>query len=168
VTPEQNWAGPVQDAIREWDVQQGHAPRAAALHPVTFFRPPSRPNGGGTVYVQPSGSGNPYARIDEDTSLPRPVVDVELPALENVEGRSAPGLLTQGSDGPVRTEPAVVAATDKGHVVAWDPPAGLTAARRWTCTRCGNAVLDYQGDVYGGALQITCDESIARWEAMGR
>lgn len=48
---------------------------------VDFFRPPKRPNGG-TVYVRPSESGNPYARVDEDTSLPRPVVDVQLPAFE--------------------------------------------------------------------------------------
>jgi hypothetical protein len=180
MTPEQNWDGPVQDAIREHDRALGHfqgverqqevewfkrfptgGTSYGRVTPVEYFR--RAPNGGGTVYVQPSGSGNPYARIDEDPSLPRPVVDVELPALENVQGRSAPGLLTQGSDGPVRAEPAVAAATDKGHVVEWDPD-----AQRGTCTRCGNAVLDYQGHVYGGALQITCDESIARWEAMGR
>ena len=45
---------------------------------VEFFRPPKRPTGG-TVYVRPRDSGNPYARVDEDTELPRPVVDVQLP-----------------------------------------------------------------------------------------
>lgn len=88
--------------------------------------------------------------------------------VKDVEGRFAPNLLAQGSDGPERVEPAVAEAAEKGHTVEWDPPPGLNAARRWTCTRCGNAVLDYRGNVYGGALQITCDESIARWEAMGR
>jgi hypothetical protein len=51
-------------------------------HEVTFFQPPQRPNGGGTVFARPSDSGNPYARIDEDPSLPRPVVVVELPEYE--------------------------------------------------------------------------------------
>lgn len=42
------------------------------------YLPPEFPNGG-TVYVDPPKSGNPYARIDEDTELLRPVVVVELP-----------------------------------------------------------------------------------------
>lgn len=113
------------------------------IREVTFFHPPKRPNGG-TVNARPVGSGNPYANFEEQEV---PVVVVGLPEYE---------------------EPAVAAATEKGHTIEWDPPAALTAARRWTCRRCGNAVLDYQGNVYGGALQITCDESIARWEAMGR
>lgn len=50
-------------------------------HEVTFFHPPQRPNGG-TVNQRPGDSGNPYARIDEDPSLPRPVVVVELPEYE--------------------------------------------------------------------------------------
>lgn len=83
---------------------------------------------------------------------------------EEVEGRSAPHLLAQGSDGPVRVEPAVAAATEKGHTVEWDAPAGMTAARRWTCTRCGDAVLDYCGNVYGGAVDRSCDESMEFWK----
>lgn len=55
---------------------------SASVQRVDFFRPPKRPNGG-TVYVRPSESGNPYARVDEDTSIPRPVVDVQLPPAED-------------------------------------------------------------------------------------
>lgn len=50
------------------------------VKPVDFFRP-SCPTGG-TVYVRPSDSGNPYARIDEDPEAARPVVVVELPPFE--------------------------------------------------------------------------------------
>lgn len=50
-------------------------------HQITFFHPPNRPTGG-TVFVRPSDSGNPYARIDEDPDLPRPVVVVNLPDFE--------------------------------------------------------------------------------------
>lgn len=45
---------------------------------VDFFRPPQRPNGG-TVYVRPDDSGNPYAHVDEPEFVP--VVDVQLPPL---------------------------------------------------------------------------------------
>ena len=50
------------------------------MNEVEWFR--RFPTGGGTVYVRPSDSGNPYARIDEDPELPRPVVVVELPPYE--------------------------------------------------------------------------------------
>lgn len=86
--------------------------------------------------------------------------------MKDVEGRSAPDLLAQGSDGPECVEPAVAAATEKGHTVEWDPPWGMTAARRWTCTRCHDAVLDYAGNVYGSAATRTCDEAYATWKAM--
>ncbi len=55
MTPEQNWDGPIQDAIRRHDEQLGHLPKAPAagpVSPVLFFAPPSRPNGG-TVYARP-------------------------------------------------------------------------------------------------------------------
>jgi len=73
---------------------------------------------------------------------------------ENFQGAATP----QASG-----EPATAKATANGHTVEWDPPASLTAARRWTCTRCGDAVLDYNGNVYGGAVDRTCDESVAFW-----
>ena len=55
-------------------------------------------------------------------------------------------------------EPAVAKAQELGHTVEWDPPAALTRARRWTCTCCGATVLDYCGNVYGSAVEMTCQE----------
>jgi adenine-specific DNA methylase len=52
-----------------------------------------------------------------------------------------------------------------GHAVERDPPAALTRAERWTCPRCGDAVLRYDEHIYGGATERTCDESIAFWRA---
>lgn len=49
------------------------------VHPVGFFDPPSRPNGG-TVYVDPARSGNPYARITEEAA--QPIATVDLPDFE--------------------------------------------------------------------------------------
>lgn len=43
MTPEQQWDGPIQDAIREWDAQQGHSPEApAAGRTALLVRPVSR------------------------------------------------------------------------------------------------------------------------------
>lgn len=58
---------------------------------------------------------------------------------------------------------AVVAAVRPGHNLEADPPAALTAVRRWTCTRCGDAVLLNGGHTYGGATERTCEESQAFW-----
>lgn len=44
---------------------------------IGFFQPPQRPTGG-TVYVRPSDSGNPYANAEETQE----VVVVELPEYE--------------------------------------------------------------------------------------
>lgn len=60
-------------------------------------------------------------------------------------------------------EPAVAKAIENGHTVEWDAPGAVTAVRRWTCKRCGDAVLDNCGHLYGGAIERTCDESIAFW-----
>lgn len=60
-------------------------------------------------------------------------------------------------------ERAVVLATERGHKVEHDPPAGMTAARRWTCVTCGDAVIDYLGNIYGGAIDRTCEESQLFW-----
>jgi hypothetical protein len=59
------------------------------------------------------------------------------------------------------TDPAVTKATELGHTVEWDPPAALSAARRWTCTACGSAVIDYNGNIYGSATEITCEALVA-------
>lgn len=118
------------------------------VHRVGFFHPPFNPNGGGTVYVRP----------DE------PAEDVPSPAADSsLEGRSAPGLLTQASEPEKVVEPAVAKAVENGHTVEWDAPAGISAVRRWTCTRCGDAVLDNRGHLYGGAFDRTCDESMEFW-----
>jgi len=42
------------------------------------------------------------------------------------------------------------------HDLEWDPPAVMTAVRRWTCTRCGDAVLVNGDNVYGSATRETC------------
>lgn len=42
------------------------------------------------------------------------------------------------------------------HQLEWDPPAVLTAVDRWTCTGCGEAVLNNRGHVYGGATTTSC------------
>lgn len=65
-----------------------------------------------------------------------------------------------------RTEPAK-RATAKGHDVEHDPPFGLTSADRWTCRVCGDAVLIYGHNIYGGALDRTCEESVANWKSLG-
>lgn len=55
-------------------------------------------------------------------------------------------------------------ATALGHDMEWDPPAAVTATSRWTCKTCGSAVLDYRGNVYGSAIEKTCDEAKAALE----
>lgn len=46
------------------------------------------------------------------------------------------------------------------HALEWDPPAALTAALRWTCTRCYATLIDYHGNVYGDAISDPCP---GRW-----
>lgn len=55
------------------------------------------------------------------------------------------------------------AAIINGHDLAWDPPAAMTAARRWTCRRrdCGAAAIRYEANEYGTACEQTCDEVAA-------
>ena len=47
-------------------------------------------------------------------------------------------------------------ATARGHVVENDPPAAMTAVRRWTCILCGDAVLEREGVIYGAATTRNC------------
>jgi len=63
--------------------------------------------------------------------------------------------MSQAQGTEAKPEPVVVAEA-LGHAVEWDPPAALTEARRWTCSRCGDAVLDYRGNIYGGAANRSC------------
>ena len=65
------------------------------------------------------------------------------------------------------SEVAIERARAQGHAVESDPPAGMTAARRWTCTVCGNAVLVYGSNIYGSAVDQTCEESVASWKRLG-
>lgn len=53
---------------------------------------------------------------------------------------------------------AVRRAESRGHHVTFDPPAGMTGTLRWTCTEteCGRAVLDYNGNIYGSAIEDDC------------
>lgn len=60
-------------------------------------------------------------------------------------------------------EPAVTKAAELGHTVEWDPPAALTAVRRWTCIQCGGTALDNRGHIYGDATEKTCEEVKAYW-----
>lgn len=48
-------------------------------------------------------------------------------------------------------------ATARGHTVEYDQPAINTRAERWTCTRCGLAVLRFCGNIYGSATEQDCE-----------
>lgn len=57
----------------------------------------------------------------------------------------------------------IAAKVRAGHTLENDPPHGLSSVARWTCTTCGDAVLDSGRVMYGGAVERTCDESVAFW-----
>lgn len=59
--------------------------------------------------------------------------------------------------------PLVAEKTKSCHDLEWDPPHALSSARRWTCTNCGDAVLEYKGVVYGEATERTYEEAEAFW-----
>jgi hypothetical protein len=63
---------------------------------------------------------------------------------------------------PVR----VAAKVRDGHTFENDPTHALSSVSRWTCTTCGDAVLDSGSVVYGGATERTCDESAAFWGSL--
>lgn len=48
-----------------------------------------------------------------------------------------------------------------GHDLFLDPPAALTRVERWTCSRCGRAVLRNGSHVYGSATTEPCDSNTA-------
>jgi hypothetical protein len=56
-----------------------------------------------------------------------------------------------------RTEP-VKRAESLGHTVEWDPPGGLSSAGRWTCKGCGAAVIIYDHNIYGSAVERRCTQ----------
>lgn len=49
----------------------------------------------------------------------------------------------------------VTRANARGHEVENDGPT-LGGASRWTCRRCGRAVLRYANNVYGSAVDEDC------------
>lgn len=61
----------------------------------------------------------------------------------------------------------VTVAVKPGHTLEWDPPAALTAVRRWTCWGCGDAVLLNGNHAYGGATERNHEESIEFWRPPG-
>lgn len=59
---------------------------------------------------------------------------------------------------------AIDRAKVRGHAVEYDGPT-VGGADRWTCTRCGRAVLWASGPMYGSALIYECmtlDETRAK------
>ncbi|TXS35263.1 hypothetical protein [Streptomyces sp. t39] len=47
-------------------------------------------------------------------------------------------------------------ALGKGHDFEDDAPHALSSVERWTCKRCGAAVLRSRGYVYGSATEDHC------------
>lgn len=52
---------------------------------------------------------------------------------------------------------AVEKAKGLGHTMISDPPHELSRAWRWSCNKCGRAVLSCNGNVYGSAMEKDCD-----------
>jgi hypothetical protein len=61
-------------------------------------------------------------------------------------------------------EPIRIANEEFGHNVEYD---GVTH-ERYTCTRCGNAVLRVGCNIYGSAVRETCEEGQAARAAYER
>lgn len=58
---------------------------------------------------------------------------------------------------PDETLAALNKAQDQdGHDLEDDSPGGISSVQRWTCKRCGSAILRYRGNVYGSALDTAC------------
>jgi hypothetical protein len=55
---------------------------------------------------------------------------------------------------PIPKPPAETAS--RGHLLKWDPPDALSAVRRWTCSLCGDAVLNNRGVISGQAADRAC------------
>ncbi|HEX2242427.1 MAG TPA: hypothetical protein VHK27_04055, partial [Gammaproteobacteria bacterium] len=55
-------------------------------------------------------------------------------------------------------EEPVIRASSFGHNVFEDHPEGLSKVRRWTCLTCGRAVLRYEMNIYGTAVEVRCGE----------
>ena len=53
-------------------------------------------------------------------------------------------------------EEALKAARAAGHDLTNDPPHSLSSVNRYTCTKCGKAVLGSDDNVYGSAVKEPC------------
>ena len=51
---------------------------------------------------------------------------------------------------------AVDKAAQDGHVMVSDPPAAISSVSRYTCSRCGRAVLGNYTVAYGSAIEGEC------------
>lgn len=71
--------------------------------------------------------------------------------------------MTDPTHTPVELPTRVAEKVRDGHTFENDPPHALSRASRWTCTTCGDAVLDSGSAVYGGATERTCEESVKFW-----
>ena len=54
-------------------------------------------------------------------------------------------------------EEALAKYAELGHVVEDDSHGGISSVARTTCPICGKAMLCYQGNFYGSALEQSCD-----------
>jgi hypothetical protein len=48
-----------------------------------------------------------------------------------------------------------------GHSMVWDPT--FLGHDRWTCDRCGRAVVKPHGLPYGSAIEVECDRSAQKF-----
>ena len=55
-----------------------------------------------------------------------------------------------------RFEEALNKAREGGHDLEHDPPHSLSSMDRYTCKKCGRAVLGNYGTAYGGATEGPC------------
>jgi len=62
---------------------------------------------------------------------------------------------------------AVAEKVRDGHTFECDSPGGLSSVSRWTCVTCGDAVLKYGTNIYGGATERACIEAIEFWKPVG-
>lgn len=117
------------------------------------------PDGSTTVTVQRccNGCGNPIGDVT-DAEIDGSIAGLRLPDVRD----ECPTCT------PEATRPAlpdrVAAKAREGHTFENDSPGGLSSVNRWTCTVCGDAVLMYGTNVYGGATERTCEQSISSWK----
>lgn len=55
---------------------------------------------------------------------------------------------------------ALARSAENGHALAWDPPAIMSRADRWTCSNCGGALLRYGQNIYGSATEGVCPRAV--------